>query len=92
MPNLPREQTWRRKVGDARIPTNISRQQAKSSAASSRCNQWVVVTVLQFSPKRCLPSLNYCSGCIRFRYIRTAWRGLVNDVARYQGSRCPWAQ
>ena len=37
MPNLPREQTWRRKVGDAdaRTPTKISRQQARSK----RCQQ-----------------------------------------------------
>ena len=33
--------------------------------------------MLRSSPKRCLPSLKYRSGCIRRRYIRTATRGLV---------------
>ena len=66
----------------------ISRQQARSTVTSNRCIRDEVVTVEEFRSKRCLPSLKFCSGCIRWRYIFTANLGSDYDVARYHGSLC----
>ena len=79
------------------MPARVRRPQASSNPTGNRCNLSVVLTLLRANPKRCLLSLNYCSGYILFRYIHTALRGSVNDVVRYRGSRnplpggCDWA-
>ena len=74
------------------MPARIRRQHASNTATSSRCIRDEVVTVEESRSKRCLPSLKYCSGCIRRRYIFTTNLGSDNEVARYHGSLCPLPQ
>ena len=49
------------------FPSGSAAEQASSSPTGNRCSRSVVVTALRFNPQRCLPSLKYCSGCIRTR-------------------------
>ena len=66
-----------------------TRQQQPHQIRPSRA---VVVAVPRSRAKYCSPSRKHCSGCIRWRYCPTAALASGNEVAKYQGSRCPRPQ